>query len=156
VDAKLLARADIDAGSPFARASGLRWVAIGDEPADVLGALRAGAKGCLARTGATEQLVTAVMETRAGHVFLGPEAAEIVVTTLREGPPGHALSPRELEVLGLMVEGLQSKVMASRLGVSIRTIGSHRRALSLKTGLHSVAELTRFALAHGLAGPPRT
>ena len=61
------------------------------------------------------------------------------------------LRPREREVLGLMAEGFSSKQIGYKLHISIRTVETHRRNIAHKLKLHSVAELTKYAIREGLA-----
>jgi len=70
---------------------------------------------------------------------------------------GSKLAPREREVLALLTEGRSNKEIAVELGVSVRTVETHRERLKRKLGLRTVAELTRFALANDLppSRPPK-
>jgi DNA-binding NarL/FixJ family response regulator len=63
---------------------------------------------------------------------------------------GHALTPREREVLQLIAEGKATKEAAAALGASVKTIETHRRSLMEKLALFSVAELTKYAIREGL------
>ena len=68
----------------------------------------------------------------------------------REAPD---LSRRELEVLRLIAEGVRSPAIANELGIAVGTVEVHRRNIMRKLGLHSVAELTRYAVREGLIAP---
>jgi DNA-binding NarL/FixJ family response regulator len=68
----------------------------------------------------------------------------------REAPD---LSQRELEVLRLIAEGVRSPAIARELGISVGTVEVHRRNIMRKLGLHTVAELTRYAIREGLIAP---
>ena len=61
-----------------------------------------------------------------------------------------ALSARELEVLRYLAEGMTSKAIAAKLGISIRTVGNHRTRIAQRTGLGSIAQLTLYAARLGL------
>jgi len=88
---------------------------------------------------------------------LSPSLADLVIEDYArrgsgEAPPGglEALSPREREILQLVAEGNSSAQIAERLGISIRTVDTHRFSLMRKLEIHSVAGLTKFAIANGL------
>ena len=65
-----------------------------------------------------------------------------------------ALSDRELEVLRYLAEGLTSKAIAAKLGISVRTVGNHRARITQRTGLGSIAQLTLHAARLGLLQQP--
>jgi DNA-binding NarL/FixJ family response regulator len=82
-------------------------------------------------------------------------AGEVVQDYVRrlatsQSPESPALSPREREVLQLVAEGWATKEIASRLGVSAKTVETHRRQIMDKLGVRSVAELTKRAVRMGL------
>jgi DNA-binding NarL/FixJ family response regulator len=92
-----------------------------------------------------------------GQPFLSPRAQAALTRVLRDGEkldPAELLSPRELEVLKRVATGLSSKEIGTALGISPRTVETHRASLMRKLDLHSVAELTRFAMEKGLVPPP--
>jgi DNA-binding NarL/FixJ family response regulator len=60
------------------------------------------------------------------------------------------LTPREMEILRLLAEGKVNKEVATLLGISVRTVETHRAKIMLKLGLHSLAELIYYALRHGI------
>ena len=129
-------------------------------------ALRAGASGYLMKDMAFEELVTAINTVLSGKIYLSPNVAGAVVDGyLRPGngdgngngnhtaeePNAFArLTPREREVLQLMAEGKSTKQIAMALHVSVKTVETHRRQLMEKLDLHSVAELTKYAIREGL------
>ena len=113
--------------------------------------LAAGASGFVLKDAAFEQLADAVRAATAGRVYLSPATADSVARHVaRGGTAGGTLSPREREVLQLLAEGLATKQVAMRLDVSVKTVETHRRNLMEKLDLHSVAELTKFAIREGL------
>jgi DNA-binding NarL/FixJ family response regulator len=118
--------------------------------------LKAGAKGYLPKDSAREELTRAIKTVMKGKVYLSPEIAEVVAEGFIYGyDPEKStaraiLSPRELEVLQLLAEGKSTKEIAYRLNVSIKTIETHRKNISEKLGISSVAELTKYALREGL------
>jgi DNA-binding NarL/FixJ family response regulator len=129
--------------------------------------LRAGASGYLLKDAASEELIQAIRTVVGGNVYLSPQITDVVVDDyLRRLPDGGALAPahghgaargaftaltaREREVLQLMSEGKATKQIAMILHVSIKTVETHRRQLMEKLDLHSVAELTKYAIREGL------
>ncbi len=122
----------------------------------VIESLRAGAKGYLLKDSASEELLDAIERVSAGEVYLsGKMSGEIIQDYLRFTETGEAgafslLSPREREVLQLLAEGFSTKEIAGRLSVSVKTIETHRKQIMDKVDLHSVAELTKYAIREGL------
>ena len=112
----------------------------------VLETLRAGASGYLLKDSAFEELARAIREVIQGRAYLSPQIAEFVVGDVKrrsETNPHPLLSPREREVLQLVVEGLTTKEIAARLSVSGKTIETHRQQVISKLGVDSIAGLTK-------------
>lgn len=124
----------------------------------VVEALRAGATGYLVKGCAFEELVTAIRNVGAGRAYISPSIAGLLITdyvSCLNGVSSGAesaqpLSPREREVLQLIAEGISTKRIASMLGVSIKTIETHRRQIMLKLGIDSLAGLTKYAIREGI------
>jgi DNA-binding NarL/FixJ family response regulator len=117
--------------------------------------LEAGASGYLLKADAYDELRRAVHAVAQGRSYLCAGVAGAVIEAASgKGPaPGSVfarLGPREREVLQLLAEGLTSPQIAIRLHVATATVESHRRNLMGKLGLHSVAELTKYAVREGL------
>jgi DNA-binding NarL/FixJ family response regulator len=117
--------------------------------------LKAGAAGYLLKEAAFSDLVHGLRLVHSGRIHLSPRVAEMVVEDYvqlaRQGPePPRLLSPREREVLKIMAEGLSTKEIAFRLGVSVKTVETHRKQIMEKLDLHSIAELTKYAVREGL------
>ena len=118
----------------------------------VLETLRAGAKGYLLKDCAFDELALAIEQVVAGEIHLARQISDGVIQDYirmaRQGQDGafSRLSPREREVLQLIAEGETTKAIADRLCLSVKTIESHRRQLMDKFDLHSVAELTKYAI----------
>lgn len=119
--------------------------------------LSAGASGCMLKWATTEDLVRAVREVAGGGMPLSPTvAAKLVkdyVRRLRGGPEdssGDTLTARESEVLRLVAEGHTNAEIAERLGLSRKTVDSHRTNLMRKLGIHEVTELVKYALRKGI------
>jgi len=116
-------------------------------------AFRAGASAYVVkRSGATE-LIAAIKEVRRGNSYLTPAVTEDVLTFLVDRVPSNrapGLSPRQREVLQLIAEGARTKDIAEALHISPRTVEAHRYAIMQELDAHTTAELTRFAIRHGI------
>lgn len=110
-------------------------------------ALEAGAIGYLLKDVSADDLVQAIRSAHAGRATLSPEAAQSLVETTNLPPaPGLDLTERELEVLTLMIEGLNNVQIAGRLTVSPSTIKSHVSNILSKLGVASRTEAVALAL----------
>ncbi len=124
----------------------------------VLRALRAGCAGYLVKASAVTELEIAVRAVARGETYLSPVVSRRVVEDYvnRSGgatDPLDALTPRQREILQLVAEGHTSKDIAQRLGLSFKTVETHRSQIMERLGLHDVAGLVRFALRVGLVAP---
>jgi len=121
-------------------------------------ALRSGAAGYVCKSGPAQELIQAIDAVRSGRSFVSPAVAEHLVSALTgrgeaEPQAPHGLTGREREVLQMVAEGLSSKEIATELGVSTRTVESHRANVMGKLGIHKVSGLVRFAIREGLLNP---
>ncbi len=118
--------------------------------------LRAGASGYLLKDSAFDELARAIEVVMARGAYLSPAITDMVVRdyVAKAGVEDEAafsvLTPREREVLQLMAEGESTKGIAARLAVSVKTVESYRQQIMEKLDLHSVAELTKYAIREGL------
>lgn len=116
--------------------------------------LEAGACGYVLKGNAYDSLRRALDAACQGKTYLCPDVTEAVVgASLRGGSPDSdraSLSPREREVLQLLAEGLTSPQIARKLFVATNTVETHRRNVMRKLGIHSVADLTKYAIREGL------
>jgi NarL family two-component system response regulator LiaR len=113
----------------------------------VKNALEAGAIGYLLKDVSAEELVQAIRAAHTGRATLSPEAAQALVETANQPPAlGLDLTERELEVLTLMVEGLNNTQIAGRLTVSTSTVKSHVSNILSKLGVSSRTEAVTLAL----------
>jgi DNA-binding NarL/FixJ family response regulator len=118
--------------------------------------LKVGASGYLLKDGAFDELVRAIRAVLAGQTYLNPRIASIVIEYHVRRPQTEnssawsVLTSREREVLQLLSEGKTSKLIAAQLHISAKTVESHRRQITDKLGLRSVAELTKYAIREGL------
>ena len=121
-------------------------------------ALRAGAAGYLLKDAGTSELETAIRAVVGGKTFLSAAVS-------RRGPAGagapqgptalEALTPRQREVLQLIAEGHSTKGTAAVLGLSVKTVETHRTQLMQRLAIHDVAGLVRYAMRAGLINPDR-
>lgn len=122
----------------------------------VLGMLEAGASGYLLKDCAFGELATAIRQVTTGHTYLSPSIADLVVKGYlskvhsSSATADTILTPREREVLQLIAEGMTAKEIASHLNLSIKTVETHRRNIMEKLNMHSIAEITKYAIREGL------
>jgi DNA-binding NarL/FixJ family response regulator len=109
--------------------------------------LRAGAGGYLLKSASDEQIIEAI-EALAEHQ--GYYSRSIAEKLLRAGNHRSDLTAREREILRLIAQGRRSREIAQMLGVSVRTVETHRAAGMRKLHLHSVAEVVRYAIREQL------
>ena len=118
--------------------------------------LKAGASAYLLKHSAFEELMTAIMTVKENRMYLSPAITGIVVENYikQNGKPEQSvfslLSDREREVLQLLAEGKNTKEIASNLNLSGKTVEAHRINLMSKLNIHSIAELTKYAIREGL------
>lgn len=118
--------------------------------------LKAGASAYLLKDCAFEELITAIRTIITGKIYLSPGIAGVVIEDyIRRGSSVESsvfslLSDREREVLQLMAEGRSTKEVAAHLNVSIKTVETHRTNIMTKLDIHSIAELTKYAIREGL------
>ena len=121
----------------------------------VLEMLNAGAAGYVTKAEAGEELIRAIHAVRRHQTYLCPEVGAGVADALRAGAPDAVsatpqLGSREKEVLQLLAEGCTTPQIAARLHLAPSTVEVHRRNIMRKLNLHSVAELTKYAIRSGL------
>ena len=117
----------------------------------VQGVLQAGAIGYLLKNVTAEELAGAIRAAYAGRPTLAPEAAQVLIQAAIQPPtPGRDLTPREREVLALMVEGLNNPEIAARLVVSQSTVKFHVSSILSKLGVTSRTEAVALAVQHHL------
>jgi DNA-binding NarL/FixJ family response regulator len=119
--------------------------------------LRAGARGFLLKSDAGRDLITAVDALEQRRTFFTTKVSQMVLSGFlnRESPlesdeSENILTAREREVIQLLAEGKTSKEVAVTLNLSVKTAETHRTNLMRKLDLHSVADLTRYAVRNGI------
>ncbi len=116
--------------------------------------LKAGAAGCLTRECTSEELIAAIRTVAAGKLYLSPQLTDVMIEGYVTNDRAHRalrpLAPREVEILRRISSGQTTKEIAHALEVSSKTVETHRRRIMIKLDLHSVAELTQYAVMEGL------
>ena len=124
--------------------------------------LEAGARGYVLKSDLAGQLVRAVREVSQGRTFLTPKVSDIVLRgflnvekkSSSAADSEVVLTPRENEILGLLAGGKSNKEIGAALGITVRTVETHRAKIMLKLDLHSIAQLIHYALGKGLTDSP--
>lgn len=116
----------------------------------------AGASGYLLKDCAFEEVADAVRTVLDGKIYLSPKIANVVIkdyvsqVTAENEPKSQALSPREREILKQLVEGKTAKQIAVHFKLSVKTIETHRSRIMEKLNIHSIPELTKYAIREGI------
>ena len=122
----------------------------------VVGMLSAGALGYLIKDCAVEELTQAIRTVVSQKTYLSPAISGILVKayvsrlSTGDSSPSSILTTKEREVLQLLAEGKTSKQIASGLNLSVRTIENHRQQVMKKLDMHTIAELTKYAIRKGI------
>ena len=120
----------------------------------MLRTLQSGARGYVLKDASTEELVKAIESVDAGETFFSPGITRLALNHFVQGTGDGTdlaeLTNREREVLALVAEGFSNKDIASKLGLGVRTVETHREHIMRKLHVHNVAGLTRLAIANGL------
>jgi len=129
-------------------------------------ALEAGARGYILKSDLTKCLAKAVKAVNQGKRFLTPKVSEIVLdgflNTRSQHQQGRQAdlrptpTPREMEVIRLLADGKANKEVSAHLGITVRTVQTHRSKIMLKLGFHSLAELIHYAIRNGITVTPKT
>jgi DNA-binding NarL/FixJ family response regulator len=120
----------------------------------VLRILQSGALGYVLKDAPVEELVEAIQTVHSGQAYFSSDIARVALTQFvrgsSEGPSPMNLTNREREVLIFIAEGLSNKEIAVKLNLGVRTVETHRERIMRKLNIHSIAGLTRFAIAKGM------
>jgi two-component system NarL family response regulator len=116
--------------------------------------LQAGADGYVVKSSALGELVHAIRVVAQGKLYLSPDVARDALSALtfplHEARDPSPLGLREKQVLALLAGGMRSSEIAARLNISPATVEAHRRNIMRKLDLHTVPELTKYAIRNGL------
>lgn len=132
------------------------------EKADTVTALQLGARGVVLKESATEVLFKSISAVLDGHYWVGREAVDDLIQTLRDMTAGgqsesrktnFGITRRELEIIGAIVAGQTNKDIAKRFSISEDTVKHHLTSIFDKTGVSSRLELGMFAVHHKLVNP---
>ena len=120
-------------------------------------AIRAGASGYIVKHAAEAELIAAIETIRRGDLYVDPAMLRVLLvesTKPRTEQPASPdpLTPRETDVLKLIVQGYTNRQVGEELGISVRTVEGHRANLLEKLGLRTRVELVRYARERGLIG----
>lgn len=123
-----------------------------ENPAFANQAIKAGAKGYLAKNGLAEELVDALQAIVSGKTYLSPEIArKIALQSLQDqADPMQQLSAREFEIFRLLAEGKETEEIAQALKISGKTVANYQTAIKQKLGINSPVEMVRLAIRHGV------
>lgn len=118
-------------------------------------AIRAGASGYITKRAIEPELINAIHAVRRGDLYVHPTMTRALLRDFSPPPPVEEepvepLTPREQEVLELIARGYTNRQAAEELGISVRTVETHRANLMGKLGLRGRAELVRYAMDHGM------
>jgi DNA-binding NarL/FixJ family response regulator len=119
----------------------------------VVRALESGASGYLLKEAAAEQLAEAVHTVAAGKVYLGPGVSRSVLNKLVNGKgsdPYNQLTARERQVLQLIAEGKTNRTISEMLGLSVKTVDTHRARMMRKLDIHDQTNLVKYAIRRGI------
>ena len=122
-------------------------------------AFQAGASGYLLKRSAASELSQAIQSVLQGQKYLTPLITKDVLDSVfkpstgkRGTPASTALTPRQREVLQLVAEGRGTKEIATILSVSVKTVEFHRFRIMQQLDIHTTADLTKYAITHGITG----
>jgi two-component system nitrate/nitrite response regulator NarL len=137
-------------------------LSVHDDTEYVVESVHAGAHGYLRKDSTPAELRKAIDTLHEGSRYYSPQVAGALAAALRDEPPertpgtttraADVLTPREMEILALIADGLTSREIGARLGISARTVEAHRNSLMRKVGIRTIAGLTRLAIEQGITG----
>lgn len=126
-----------------------------DDRQFIIQALRGGAAGYLTKENAPEELIRAIRAVMTGRRYISETMAEQIAEHLAAGDetqlPHESLSAREYEVFLMIASGVSLSDIGAKLALSVKTVSTYRTRILEKTGLHSNADIIRYAVRHGLS-----
>lgn len=116
--------------------------------------LDSGARGYILKTDAATDLISALDALRQGKVYFSSTIAETLLQSYigdcTRPKPAPVISAREREIVQLVAEGKSNKEVAQELGISVKTVETHRAHIMAKLDLHSISDLVRYAIRNGI------
>jgi DNA-binding NarL/FixJ family response regulator len=116
--------------------------------------LRAGAVGYITKSARASELIGAIRAVYEEGAYLPPHITQAIVTAVAEstdsGGEQPVLTEREIEIVRLIAEGLINREIAERLGISVKTVDTHRGNIMEKLNVHNTAELIKYAIRKGI------
>jgi DNA-binding NarL/FixJ family response regulator len=125
------------------------FVSMHSKPEFVREAFAAGAMGYVLKRAAASELLDAMQEVLKGNIYISQQLASGVLSAFLR-PRSAALTDRQRQVLRLISEGRSGKEIAENLNISVKTAQFHKTTIMQKLGVHSTAELTKYAIDHGI------
>ena len=125
-------------------------VTMHSNPEFVREAFRAGASGYVLKRSAGAELLEAIRQVLSGNAYVSPLLTKDVLSIMLQ-PRSPTLTSRQREILRFVAQGLSAKEIASRLNISVKTAHFHKTSIMEKLNIHTTAELTKYALEHGIA-----
>jgi DNA-binding NarL/FixJ family response regulator len=122
-----------------------------DEASYAKAALEAGCSGLVLKQSSASELSLALREALAGRRYVSPALALPAAEPATARPESPALTPRQAEVLRLIADGRSVREIAAALGITTKAVQFHKAEIKRRLRLHSTAELTRYAIQHGIA-----
>ena len=115
-------------------------------------ALKAGARGYLAKNGLAEELIGALESIAQGQTYINANISKKITQQFlsNEDTPLQQLSTREFEIFRLLAEGCDSNLIATTLSISSKTVANYQTSIKQKLGINNSVELVRLAIRHGL------
>jgi DNA-binding NarL/FixJ family response regulator len=123
-----------------------------DDPDLATRAVKAGAAGFVLKDAASDELINAIEQVKQGRLYLTPAVTRDIMSGMAASGESarRQLSPRQLEILRLILLGQRMKQIAAALDLSPRTVESHKYEMMEALGVHSTAELVAYAIKHRL------
>lgn len=118
-------------------------------------AVKAGASGYILKRAAEAELISAIQTIQRGDLYVDPSMVRVLLgepqhVTTQSSISAEALTPREIEILKLIVEGYTNRQIGEKLVISFRTVEGHRANIADKLGLHTRVDFVRYAREHGM------
>lgn len=120
------------------------------DPDAVRRAVQAGARGYLLKTASAQELITMIQQVKAGRRVLGAEVTDALIANEQREVPGAGLTPRERQILALMVQGMSNQDIADQMAIAVPTVKFHVTNVLGKLQVDSRTEAVVLAIKHKL------